>query len=277
MSDMCQKIKIVFLVVLAFTSISFSAQEIPIEFLNMNLNTNEVKYSTSVLENEIAGVNTKHEILTNGLKEHVAIDHSFKTIYLFIKGNGNLKTKDKTLNIVPETIFLPNNVKGLYFTPQKNDTLHYIKITVLQTEIDKADIKTFPEDNINNIYFKKFTDCESYTEPIKSPQTTSRTILPNKIIPRVAMGTVETVGPDRVGAHQHPMLEQLFLGLTDNQTMVYADSAQIYFPEYTILHIPLGSSHSVSVKENNKMYYVWMDFFRDKKGEAWLKTHKKQK
>ncbi len=274
---MYQKSKILFLMIFGFINASLSAQNIPIEFLNMNIDKNQSKYSKPVLENEIAGVSTKHEILTNSLKERVTVDNSYKTIYLFIKGNGDLSTKDKTYDIVPETIFLPNNVKDLYFKPQINDTLHYIKITVLQTEIDKTDIKTFPEDNINNIYFKKFTDCESYTEPIKSPQTTSRTILPNKFIPRIAMGTVETVGPDKVGAHEHPMLEQLFLGLTDNQTMVYADSAQIYFPEYTILHIPLGSSHSVSVKENNKMYYVWMDFFRDKKGEEWLKTHKKQK
>ena len=99
------------------------------------------------------------------------------------------------------------------------------------------------------------------------------TILPNKYIPRIAMGTVQTKGPDRVGFHEHPMLEQLFLGLTDNNTIVYADEAQIDFPEYSVLHIPLGSSHSVSVEENEVMYYVWMDFFRDKDGEEWLKTH----
>ena len=41
-----------------------------------------------------------------------------------------------------------------------------------------------------------------------------------------------------------------------------------------MLHIPLGSSHSVTVEEDEIMYYVWMDFFLDKKGEEWLKTHK---
>jgi hypothetical protein len=28
------------------------------------------------------------------------------------------------------------------------------------------------------------------------------------------------------------------------------------------------------VNEGKEMYYVWMDFFLDKKGEEWLKTHK---
>ena len=168
---------------------------------------------------------------------------------------------------------LPNNVKDIMFRPVENDTLHFVKISVFQTELDLEDIKTFPKEHIENIYFKQFTECKSYTEPIKSPQTTSRTILPNKYIPRVAMGTVKTIGPDKVGAHVHAMLEQLFLGLTNNNTIVYADEAQVDFPAYSLLHIPRGSSHSVSVDANNEMYYVWMDFFVDKDGEEWLKTH----
>lgn len=69
------------------------------------------------------------------------------------------------------------------------------------------------------------------------------------------------------------MLEQLFLGLSENSSTVYADDAQVDFPEYSLLHIPLGSSHSISFEKDKIMYYVWMDFFLDKKGEEWLKTH----
>lgn len=269
------KIKILHALLLSILTTSFFSchKGIPMENLNMKAELVNGKYSKPVLENEIPGVYTNHEILANGLQEYVEVSPDHKTVYLFTKGHGSLQTQDSTYTIVPETIFLPNAVQGVSFEPNDNDTLHFLKIMVFQTELDKADIKTFPKENTENIYFKKFTDCESYTEPIKSPQTTSRTILPNKIIPRVAMGTVETIGPDKVGAHEHPMLEQLFLGLADNQTIVYADDAQIDFPEHSLLHIPLGSSHSVEVKKNNKMYYVWMDFFRDKAGEEWLKTH----
>ncbi len=257
--------------VLSVTSIS--AQDIPIELLSMNLQPNQKELNKTILANEIPGVTSEHVAITSDITKKVAIDKAHKTIYLFIKGYGTLTSGGKTYEIVPETIMLPNNVKGISFKPVANDTLHYVKISVFQTELDFEDIKTFPKENINTIYFKKFTDCESYTEPIKSPQTTSRTILPNKYIPRVAMGTVKTIGPDKVGAHVHGMLEQLFLGLTDNNTIVYADDAQVDFPEYSLLHIPLASSHSVSVDANKEMYYVWMDFFRDKDGEEWLKTH----
>ncbi|WP_282122943.1 cupin domain-containing protein [Algibacter mikhailovii] len=262
-----------FLVALLFSFSFVFSQEIPIEFLSMDLKSNQKEQNKEILINEIDGVKSEHITISSSVTKKVKISKSHKTIYLFIKGYGKLTSGDKTYDIVPETIMLPNNVKNISFKPLNNDTLDYIKITVLQTQLDKEDIKTFPTENINTIYFKKFTDCKSYTEPIKSPQTTSRTILPNKYIPRVAMGTVKTIGPDQVGAHEHAMLEQLFLGLKDNQTIVYADDATVDFPEYSLLHIPRGSSHSVSVKANNEMYYVWMDFFVDKDGEAWLKTH----
>ena len=259
--------------VLILSFVSISAQEIPIEFLNMDLQANQQEQAKSILTNEIPGITSEHVTITSDITKKVNIDKTHKTIYLFIKGYGNLTSDGKTHEIVPETIMLPNNVDNITFKPIENDTLHYLKISVFQTELDIEDIKTFPKENIDNIYFKQFTDCKSYTEPIKSPQTTSRTILPNKYIPRVAMGTVKTIGPDKVGAHVHGMLEQLFLGLTSNQTIVYADAAQVDFPEYSLLHIPRGSSHSVSVDAGNEMYYVWMDFFVDKDGEEWLKTH----
>lgn len=248
-------------------------QDIPIEFLSMELEQNQQEQKLNILKNEIDGVTSEHITITSNITKKANPIKGYKTIYLFIKGYGKLISGDSIYDIVPESIMLPNNVEGISFRPIEKDTLHYLKISVFQTELDIQDIKTFPKENTNTIYFKKFTDCKSYTEPIKSPQTTSRTILPNKYIPRVAMGTVKTIGPDAVGAHEHAMLEQLFFGLTDNQTIVYADDAQVDFPEYSLLHIPRGSSHSVSVNDGNEMYYVWMDFFVDKDGEEWLKTH----
>ena len=93
------------------------------------------------------------------------------------------------------------------------------------------------------------------------------------IVPRLAMGTVETSGPDRVAPHEHPMLDQLFLGLADNDVIVHADEAQVRFPAYSLLHIPLGSSHWVEAEDGCQMYYMWMDFFLTKEGQEWLKTH----
>lgn len=93
-------------------------------------------------------------------------------------------------------------------------------------------------------------------------------------MPRLALGTVRAPGPDKVGAHEHPMLDQLFLGFANNNIVVHADGSSAPLGEFELLHIPLGSSHGVTVDENNMMYYLWMDFFVDREGQEWLKTHK---
>jgi hypothetical protein len=70
------------------------------------------------------------------------------------------------------------------------------------------------------------------------------------------------------------MLDQLFLGLAGNDILVHADDKTAELKEYSLLHIPIGSSHWATVKEGKKMYYMWMDFFLTKEGQEWLKTHK---
>jgi len=248
-------------------------QVIPLVNLQTQLTENTPQYSKSILENEIKGIQIEHVAISNDS----IIDNAkegYKTIYLFMKGTGNVLAKNTNYEIVPETILLPNIVKHITIKAAAKETLHYLKISSKLTAQDHLDLIEFPAENTQHVYYAKFTDCQSYTEPIKSPNTISRTILPNKIIPRIAMGTVQTIGPDEVGAHEHPMLEQLFLGLSKNNCIVYADDAKTAFSQYEILHIPLGANHSVSVEKDEILYYVWMDFFLDKKGEEWLKRLK---
>ncbi len=191
-----------------------------------------------------------------------------------MKGNGTLKTDTSSFKLMPESIAIPMTYKSIKIEVPEGEELHFVRFTKKLSEQDIADLNRFPYGSKYDIYFTEFDECEPYTEKIKSPNTVSRTVLPEDIIPRVALGTVEAPGPDEVGAHEHPMLDQLFLGLTDNDIVVHADGASAEFKEYSLLHIPIGSSHWVSVDENKRMYYLWMDFFITKEGQEWLKTHK---
>jgi hypothetical protein len=141
------------------------------------------------------------------------------------------------------------------------------------TQADRPEIARFPQFNAAP-HVMKFKDCPKYGEAIKSPKTTSRTLLPENYVPRVALGTVETTGPDKVGAHRHAMLEQLFLGLRENDITVVADEARANLTPLSILHIPSGSMHGAEVAGGKKLHYIWMDFFPTKEGQEWLKTHK---
>lgn len=248
-------------------------QEIPIATLDTQIPENTHYYSKSILENEVRGVHVEHIALFG---EQPTVEHSkngVRTIYLFIKGSGNIVAQNKHYAIVQESIFLPNAVENFSIESSHNTSLHYLKISCELSDQDQINLEALPTENTQRIYYARFSDCQSYTEAIKSPTTVSRTILSNEYIPRIAMGTVQTKGPDKVAAHAHPMLEQLFLGLSGNQCIVYADDIHIDFPPLSLLHIPLGSSHSVTVEADRTLYYVWMDFFLDRKGEQWLETH----
>ncbi len=248
-------------------------QAIPLEILDTELQENKPHTSKSILEGEIEGVQVEYLTVSNDNQISNTDRKDFRSIYLFLKGCGEVLAENTSYDIVPETIFLPNVVEAITITPAKDDTLHFLKISCELSAEDQIELQKLPAANTQNVYHAKFSDCQTYSEEIKSPNTVSRTILSNEYIPRVAMGTVQTMGPDAVAAHEHPMLEQLFLGLSKNDCIVYADDNQVNFPQYSILHIPLGSSHSVSVENDKTMYYVWMDFFLDKEGEEWLNTH----
>jgi len=248
-------------------------QQIPIESLDTKILSNTQQYSKSIMEGEIKNVEVEHVAITNKDAIAYSFEDGYRSVYLFIKGTGDVVARNINYEIIPETIFLPNAIESITIKPANDDTLHYLKISCKLSAQDHLDIQELPAENTQNVYCAKFTDCQSYSEAIKSQNTVSRTILSNEYIPRVAMGTVKTKGPDKVAAHEHPMLEQLFLGLSENNCIVCADDDQVDFPEHSILHIPLGSSHSVAVEKDEVLYYVWMDFFLDKKGEEWLKTH----
>lgn len=249
------------------------SHKIPIANLDTHIPANTHYYSTSILENEVKGIHMEHIAISG---EQPTVEYSkygYGTIYLFIKGSGKLVAQNNIYAIAPESIFLPNAVDNFSIESSNDNKLHYLKISCELSDQDQANLKALPAENTQRVYYAKFSDCQSYTESIKSPNTVSRTILSNEYIPRVAMGTVQTKGPDKVAAHTHPMLEQLFLGLSGNECIVYADDAHADFSQFSLLHIPLGSSHSVTVEADKIMYYVWMDFFLDKKGEQWLETH----
>lgn len=271
------KIWVIVLVGCILVSSAGSAQEIPLQNLTMHLPINRQTFSEKLLSGAISEIEVDHLIVVGPFVYTETMKEEYDNIYIFIKGKGHLEVADQSYKIEPETILLPVPLGNISVEVSGGDTLHQVRIRKKLSDQDIEDIKNFPPENRKNIYFKKISDCIPYTEKIKSPKTVSRTILPKDYVSRVAMGTVATTGPDKVDPHEHPMLEQLFLSLSRNQVTLHADNLQTDFPEYTLLHIPLGSSHWVEAEDDKIMYYVWMDFFMDKKGEEWLKTHEEIK
>lgn len=252
-----------------------SSPEIIVQNLQMEVPAGKQVFNEELLVGEIADTKIEHIAIVGPSQQTIELSEGDIHMFMFIRGNGKLNADTMVFNTVPESMAIPFNlIESLQLDVPAGEEVHYIQFTKKLSEQDILDLANFSDKNKYNIFFTRFEDCEPYTEKIKSPNTVSRTVLPADIVPRVALGTVEAPGPDEVGAHKHPMLDQLFLGLTDNDITVHANGASAQLGEYALLHIPLGSSHWVTVGENKKMYYMWMDFFMTKEGQEWLKTHK---
>lgn len=252
-----------------------TTSEIVVQNLQMQIPSGTQTFTTELMVNEIVDLKVEHFAFAGEMEQTINLPKGQVSMFLFLKGTGMLQAGAIKQSLVPESIAIPlNEIRQVQFEIREGEELHFLKFTKKLSPKDIEDQKHFPEENKHHFFFTKFEDCEPYTEKIKSPNTVSRTVLPENIVPRVSLGTVEAMGPDEVGAHKHPMLEQLFLGLSDNDVEVYADDVSTEFKQYSLLHIPLGSNHWVTVDENKKMNYMWMDFFLTKEGQEWLKTHK---
>lgn len=270
----CKVIGMYFVLVVIAMSCS-SAPEIVVQNLQMQVPSGENTFSEELLKGEIADTKIEHIGYVGPTEKTIKLMDENVTMFLFVSGKGTIYANSIMRSLTPESIAIPlNEIRQVKFEVPKDEELHFLQFTKKLSSQDIEDLNNFPEENKHNLFFTRFIDSEPYTEKIKSPNTVSRTVLPADIVPRVSLGTVEANGPDEVGAHEHPMLDQLFLGLTDNDITVHADGASTELKAYSLLHIPIGSSHWVTVDEGKKMNYMWMDFFLTKEGQEWLKTHK---
>ena len=119
-------------------------------------------------------------------------------------------------------------------------------------------------------YFINYADAHTYSEDCKSEKTVSRMLLPPRIVPSLAVGSVETYDKDRVEAHQHPDVEQLFFGFSENDMHLLIDGELFYMGANTVVHIPLASNHGVEVADGGCAHYVWIDYIINEKGLLYM-------
>ncbi|MFC1525745.1 hypothetical protein ACFL6X_02920 [Candidatus Latescibacterota bacterium] len=238
---------------------------IPCEDLG-SLAAPELSAGKEVLAGQIAGLRVLLYEVTAGQTVRTSASESEGRVYIFVSGTGSIDGGDASHQISEITFFAPaHNVPFSVTTTAPS--LRFLELIVELSETDLAELA----DNAAALPIcLPYSECPTYRERIKSEKTVSRTLLAEHTFPRLCIGSVETTGDDRVAAHEHPMLEQLFYGLEDNDCLVRADDAELEFGEQHLLHIPLGSSHGVEVGAPRKLHYLWIDLFRDRKGMDWI-------
>lgn len=217
-----------------------------------------------LLPGAIAGVNTTYCWQGEGTTFSPARYPNRGQAFLFFRGTGAVQSGEDLFSFSEIAALCVRGTVPLTITA-KAAPVEYLEILFdLQAQEAAPLLAQAP-------YFRRYSHCEPYVEAIKSPKTVSRTIIPAETLPRFCMGSVETEGPDTVGAHAHPMLEQFFFGLPGNACVVTAEGIDAAFGDGVLLHIPLGSRHGVRVEEGKRLHYVWMDFFRNEEDLTYIR------
>ena len=101
-------------------------QKIPIEILETQALKDSAFYCRTILENEIDDVHVEHIAIAAKNTITESAQEGVRTVYLFVKGEGNILAEDKNYEVVPETIFLPNNVRDFKISAANNLSLIHI-------------------------------------------------------------------------------------------------------------------------------------------------------
>lgn len=125
-------------------------------------------------------------------------------------------------------------------------------------------------------YVLQYNDAPTYTEDCKSLKTTSRMLIPPRVVPRFAMGSVQTAGEDLIAPHRHPDVDQYFYGLPENNCILLVDDREQPFGN-ELLHIPLASEHGVKLESHHTCHYLWMDLLLNTQALEYMdEAHKMQ-
>jgi mannose-6-phosphate isomerase-like protein (cupin superfamily) len=210
-----------------------------------------------ILPGEIIGIQTFYAELRGRIANKYLPEENKQRILIFTEGSGIVMQDGKNFKIDDLSMFVPDIHREFLITSGK-ESLSYLEIMM---HLTAEDLSYLSEREDKFPFFIRYADCRQYDQDIKSAKTVSRIILPEDIVPRLCIGSVQTTGPDEVGTHTHPMLEQLFFGLSGNDIVVMADSVEARFQEKDLLHIPLGSRHGTKVAAGKDLHYIWIDLF----------------
>ena len=220
----------------------------------------EINGSYEILKGEIKNIKVFYHKLRQN--ETFVSKYEENMAKVFILAEGEISINKNIMKKRGISAFLPEHEVSI--TGIKNAAVLEIKVLIDSAQADKTQLP----------YYLNYEDADKYKENCKSEKTTSRTLLKQRILPNIAIGSVETYGPDEVGCHTHPYIEQMFFAFSENDMELVIDGELFHMSGNALVHIPLASNHGVLIKENQCAHYVWIDYIIDDRALEYLdSTH----
>lgn len=236
------------------------------DVISCTLGKNEgTKRSVPMLPGEIAGAAVIHHTIPAGERMLFPADKGFVRILFLCDGEVGFSSRQNTVIYNEKAVFVENPQESVEVAANSA-----VSLLEIQWDLTEADWQEIGLSETIYPVTARYQDTIQYRDPFKSQKTISRAILPQRVLPRFAMGSVETYSDDLIGQHAHPLLDQFFFSFPENDMELLLDNIVYPMKGETLLHIPLGCNHGVQVGSNQCAHYIWIDFLIDERAAAYL-------
>ena len=207
---------------------------------------------------EIPGASPYHITIPAGEVYRLPTDTAHYNIFILVEGQCGMESDGTHADFAERVTFVPAPEAEMTLTAVTD-----VQLVRIAWDITGIDVALRAEYGTKFPLIVPYATAIQYVDPNKSPKTISRMMIPHKMIPRFAIGSVESYGYDYVKPHSHPMLDQFFFSFPENKMNLIINGEFIPMGGNEIVHIPLGAEHGVEVTGIDHLHYMWIDFLPD--------------
>lgn len=183
-------------------------------------------------------------------------------IFFFTGRTGVVKSGTAIYAIDDQAVFIPDFDRETVTFIAGADDLYFIRITGPMTEIDHRQMA-----NCRYVLprFVRLRESIEYTERFtqeSGSKVVSHSIAAGRHLGRYTMGWNIGAGPDFIGQHTHPTLEQWYFVIDGSDFTYVAGGNKIPVREGDVSFTPHGTSHGSECSEDGYINYVWFELNR---------------
>lgn len=193
--------------------------------------------------------------------EVYAEDEKMQLLF-FTSRSGVVKSGTRIYAIDDQAVFVPDFDREKVTIIAGEEDLYFIRITGPMTEIDHRQMA-----NCQYVLprFVRLRESIEYTERFtqeSGSKVVSHSIVAGRHLGRYTMGWNIGAGPDFIGQHTHPTLEQWYFMIDGSDFTYVAGGNKIPVCEGDVSFTPHGTSHGSECTENGYINYVWFELNR---------------
>ncbi len=183
-------------------------------------------------------------------------------IFVFTSTGGALRAGDRFYAIDDQSVFIPDFDHDTLEILAGEDELHFLHIEGPMIDVDRRQMHhcqyVLPR-------FVRFSDSILYTERFtqeSGARIWQHSIIAGRHLGRYTMGWVIGPGPDFVGTHVHPKIDQWYFMLDGSDFVYTAGDKEIHVTQGDISYTPHGTPHGSQCGPDGYINYLWFELNR---------------